>query len=236
MKKRILAISAILILLGACSLFLLRSYPAQPEALEILSQENVSSESQQIVFYPEGEPIGGLIFYPGGNVEEAAYAPLMDQLAQRGVLCVLLRMPLNLAVFKMNGADGVIEGFPQVENWYLAGHSLGGAMAASYAAKHADAYRGLILMAAYSTGDLSASDLSVLSIYGTEDGVMNRDRYEKYRSNLPHATQELQITGGCHAYFGAYGPQSGDGTPTITPAEQWSMTADAIVQMILSED
>jgi N-succinyl-L-ornithine transcarbamylase len=93
-------------------------------------------------------------------------------------------MPCNLAVLDVNAAFGIQERFPDVKHWYIGGHSLGGSMAASYLASHASDFEGLILLAAYSTADLSNTSLSILSIYGSEDGVMNRKKYEKYKTNL----------------------------------------------------
>ena len=185
------------------------------------------------VFVPE-EPAAGLIFYPGGKVEHTAYAPLLRACAERGVLCVLIRMPFNLAVFNINGANGIPEQFPDVDHWYLGGHSLGGAMAASYAADHADELDGLVLLAAYSTRDLTGSGLAVLSVYGSEDGVLDLAKYEQYRSNLPAGTSEVVIDGGCHAGFGRYGAQTGDGTPAISSDEQIDRTAEEITRIILA--
>ena len=173
----------------------------------------------------------GLIFYPGGKVQAESYAPLMRACASRGVTCVLLEMPLNLAVLDPNAADGVAAQFPQVSRWYVGGHSLGGAMAATYAAGHADELAGLVLLGSYSTADLSGSGLEVLSAYGTEDGVMNREHYARDRANLPADARELVIEGGCHAGFGDYGAQAGDGTPTISCEEQQAQTADAIAAL-----
>ena len=174
------------------------------------------------------------IFYPGGKVEHTAYAPLLRACAERGMLCVLIRMPCNLAVFNINGANGIPEQFPGVEHWYLGGHSLGGAMAASYAADHADELDGLVLLAAYSTRDLTGSGLAVLSVYGSEDGVLDLAKYEQYRSNLPAGTSEVVIDGGCHAGFGRYGAQTGDGTPAISGDEQIDRTAEEITRIILA--
>ena len=36
----------------------------------------------------------------------------------------------NLAVLDMNAADSIPERFSEVTDWYIGGHSLGGAMAA----------------------------------------------------------------------------------------------------------
>ena len=96
----------------------------------------------------------------------AVYAPLLHDLAEDGILCVLVKMPCNLAVLDMNAADSIPERFSEVTDWYIGGHSLGGAMAASYAAKHTDELDGLVLLAAYSTADLtdSGSNLATVNI------------------------------------------------------------------------
>lgn len=197
-----------------------------PPAMEILKSDN------RIDIVPK-EPIAGVIFYPGGKVQYEAYVPLLEACAENGILCVMPKMPGNLAVLNMNAADGIQEEYPQISNWYLAGHSLGGAMAANYIAAHTDAYSGLILLAAYSTKDLSQSDLHVLTIYGSEDGVLNMEKLKQTRSNLPEDANEFIIKGGCHSYFGSYGDQDGDGIPTITRESQISQTADAIESFVL---
>ena len=153
----------------------------------------------------------------------------MAELAREGVLCVLVEMPFNLAVFDINAADGIQEQYPEIEDWYIGGHSLGGSMAASYLADHVDEYEGLILLGSYSTADLSDTDLDVLSIYGSEDKVLNREKYDENKSNLPDNFCEVVIGGGCHAYFGMYGAQDGDGTPTISNHEQIGLTVEHII-------
>lgn len=132
----------------------------------------------------------------------------------------------------MNAADRIVEKFPQIDSWYISGHSLGGAMAASYAAKHSDSLDGLVLLAAYSTADLKDSGLRVYTTYGSEDGVLNREKLEANRGNLPQDTIETVINGGCHAGFGSYGSQKGDGEPTISAEEQQQQTSDAVAAWI----
>lgn len=100
-------------------------------------------------------------------------------------------MPCNLAVLDMNAANGIQEEFPDIHNWYIGGHSLGGAMAASYVAKHTSEYKGLVLLGAYSTKDISSSGLKVLSVYGSEDKVLNKDKYESNKTNLPQDYKEF---------------------------------------------
>ena len=108
-------------------------------------------------------------------------------------------------------------------------------MAASYLEKNAEDYEGLILLGSYSTADLSATDLDVLSVYGSEDKVMNHEKYDENKSNLPDGFTETIIDGGCHAYFGMYGAQDGDGIATITNEEQIYRTADEIAELIFNK-
>ena len=185
----------------------------------------------KIAFIPE-EPKAGLIFYPGGKVEYTAYAPLMEKLAQEGILCVLLKMPLNLAVLDRNAAEGVANEYPAVSRWAVGGHSLGGVMAASYAAGHPGSVDALVLLASYSTANLTDKGIDALSIYGTEDGVLSTAAYEKNRANLPSDLSETVIDGGCHSYFGNYGMQKGDGEPYMSRDEQQLMTAVAVAEFL----
>lgn len=231
----ILAVAVILT--AICTAYLGDYYRADDDALaELTPDQPVLREEREdgtVVVRPDGkEPISGLIFYPGGKVEHTAYIPLMEALASEGILCVLMEMPFRLAVLDMNAADGVREAFPRVERWYIGGHSLGGSMAASYVESHAEEFEGLILLGSYSTADLSGTNLAVLSVYGSEDGVMNREKYAENTSNLPEGFTELVIEGGNHAYFGMYGEQDGDGTATVSPAEQIRLTAEAVLSMV----
>lgn len=188
-------------------------------------------ENNTIVYVPE-EIKAGLIFYPGGKVEYTAYEPLMKELSANGILCVLIEMPFNLAVFDINAATGIQEMYPEVEQWFIGGHSLGGSMAAVHLKDYAKDYDGLILLGAYSTADVSETSLEVLSIYGSEDNVLNKEKYRENINNLPSDYIEIIIEGGCHAYFGMYGEQEGDGTATISHEEQIDITVDTIVDFI----
>ena len=232
LKRGMKYLAAACLLLAAVmgmTLCLGSGYGASPDALAAM--QGSMHNGHAYVFEPERIE-AGLIFYPGGLVDHAAYAPLMQALAERGILCLLTEMPLDLAVLDMNAADGLQALYPQVDRWLIGGHSLGGAMAASYAAKHADDYDGLVLLGAYSTADLSRTTLSVLSVYGSQDGVLNRKKYENCRDHYPERFEEIVIDGGNHAYFGDYGEQKGDGTAMISRKEQICITADAIASML----
>ena len=223
------------LLIGAAAFYLNDYYRADMQRIQTFLPEATvdiyQTDSGHFVLAPE-DASTGLIFYPGGKVEHSAYLPLMKSLASEGVLCVLVQMPFNLAVLDMDAAEGIPAQYPQIESWYIGGHSLGGSMAASYLSDHTEEYDGLILLGSYSTADLSQSGLSVLSVYGSNDLVMNRDKYQQFRTNLPADLCEMVIDGGCHAYFGMYGPQDGDGIPTITNEEQIHLTTQAFVSMV----
>lgn len=239
MKKRLkitlLVVAVLLLALGiGWGAYVSDYYHADETAMAAMAGSDTVTVLQvdnMMAFVPE-EPAAGFIFYPGGKVEYTAYAPLMLALAERGVLCVIPEMPCNLAVLDMDAAAGIPEQFPDIGSWYIGGHSLGGSMAASYAGKYADDFRGLVLLAAYSTADLTRSGLEVLSLYGTEDGVLNMEKYESYAVNLPDDTVETVIEGGNHACFGSYGPQAGDGEARIPAEEQLAVTVDAILGII----
>lgn len=232
-------IGIVLMFSAVCIIYLTDYYRADAAALEALASDDVVkiewSGDDVIAFLPE-EAEAGLIFYPGGKVEFTAYAPLLRSLAEEGILCVLVKMPFHLAVFDVDAAEGLQERFPDVIDWYIGGHSLGGAMSASYAAEHVNEYEGLILLAAYSAEDISRSGLKVLSVYGSEDGVLDREKYANNLINLPEDREEHIIEGGCHAQFGSYGKQDGDGEPGISSEEQREVTAAYIVELVTDRE
>ena len=186
-----------------------------------------------MVFRPvEYEPRMGLIFYPGGRVDARAYASLMRAVAAEGYLVVIVPMPLNLAVFGIERATDVMDGYPNIASWVIGGHSLGGAMAASYAYKYPERVDGLILYAGYpaDSNSLATSDLPILSVYGTEDYSI--DDLSASTTLLPPGTTYVVIAGGNHAQFGNYGLQSGDGEATISREAQQTQAVNATVNLL----
>lgn len=231
-KKLIMWLISIAIVICGCVIYVCDYYRADNDAILLLtadrSVEPFELSKGVLVFEPES-PSAGFIFYPGGKVEYTSYVPLMSALADEGILCILIKMPCNLAVLDMNAAKGMTEKYPDIDDWYIGGHSLGGSMAASYASKNTDEIDGVILLSSYSTAKISAP---VLSLYGSEDGVMNREKYEKYKQNIDDTLTEKVIDGGNHALFGSYGAQKGDGVPTISGEEQLDLTAEIIIEFI----
>lgn len=235
-QKIILIIIAVLAIgYAGIMIYVNDDYPANELAQKALQPDEQVMveymEDETVLFIPT-EPFAALIFYPGGKVDYEAYAPLMRAYAQEGILCILPEMPLQLAVLDSNAAERYRDLYPEIDTWYIGGHSLGGAMAASHVGEHVEEYDGLVLLASYSTADLSAADLNVISIYGTNDQVMNREKYEEYRSYLPEDFSEIVIEGGCHAYFGSYGVQKGDGEPSVTNMEQIEETVQITLDMM----
>lgn len=173
----------------------------------------------------------GIVFYPGGKVDEKAYAPMLIELANEGYEVYLVKMPAKLAIFGMNAADDIFEKASHIEEWTMMGHSLGGAMAASFSASHDEEVEALVLLAAYSTEDLKGLDLDVYSFYGTEDKVLNMEKYAEYRENLPEDVVEEVIEGGNHANYAHYGAQEGDGEALITREEQQECVLDVFLSV-----
>lgn len=240
MRKKIIIISSVLfalLLIVAVAFFIYVGiyYAADMEAIATFKYDGFVTreiDDGTVAYVPNGEYDTGIIFYPGGKVEHLAYIPLMQALASKGVLCILVDMPFNLAVFDINRADGVYEGFVSVDYWYMAGHSLGGSMACEYISDKEDIFEGIILLASYSATDLSKTNFKVLSIYGSADGVLNKESYFGNKINLPSNTKEYVIPGGNHAFFGTYGEQDGDGEATKTNKEQIEITVEQIIDFI----
>jgi hypothetical protein len=184
------------------------------------------------------EPVGdvGVIIYPGARVDPEAYALPARAIAQLGVPTVVVPMPSDLAVLAPNRASEVLDTSDAAARWIIAGHSLGGAMAASFVESPSDEVVGLSLWAAYpgENVDLSSSTLAVQSITASEDMVLNWERWEAHQALLPIDTQYAVIEGGNHAGFAGYGPQDDDGVRTIALEQQQAELADLVVDMALS--
>ncbi|MCE0510434.1 alpha/beta hydrolase [Microbacterium aurugineum] len=214
-----LAIVVVLVVGGVVAWSQIGVMAAEPEPLATV-QENpqitVTDADQGIVLEPvDGESDVGLVFIPGAKVDPWAYAAILQGLAEDGVTVVITRPWLNLAFFDPRGLDAFTSAAPEVGAWAVGGHSLGGVRACQLA-PDADA---LVLFGSYCANDLSQSGLPVLSISGSEDGLSTADKIADARDELPADAEMVEIDGASHASFGDYGPQDGDGTPTISSEE-----------------
>lgn len=231
-------------LIGVTGFVIWASTPAQPMAQALASlagNDKVAViQGKWIIFEPLAEPKStGFIFYPGGRVDARAYAPQALAIAEKGYPVVIAPMPLNLAVFGINRADEVVAAFPEIEQWVIGGHSLGGAMAANYIRNHPGAMDGLVLWASFPAENDSLANqtaLTAYSIYGTLDGLATPEKVRAAEPLLPPSTRFIPLEGGNHAQFGWYGDQSGDNPATISRAEQQKLTVDATVEALAVVD
>ena len=227
--KKTAAVFLTILILFIAAFFIYTSiyYKAEDVAVNALNQDiksgRAKEESQYILLPSKTQTDTALIFYPGGKVEAAAYYPLLSKISDQGITCILVKMPFHLAVFNPAAADKIMKEIPDIKNWYIGGHSLGGAMASSYMASHPDSLNGLILLGAYPYGDIDTQKALVL--YGTMDGVLSREK-------IKGAADVIPIEGGNHAGFGNYGSQKGDGIALISEEDQQEISTDAILKFI----
>lgn len=200
-------------------------YRAEDVALEVLAQDSgITVQDNLTILSPTSPADTAIIFYPGAKVEAEAYLPLLDQIRQTGVICILVHMPFHMAIFDADAAEKVMEQFPDIQHWYMAGHSMGGAMASKFASDHPDEVEGLILMGAYLYGDYPEE--KTLTIYGSLN--------QSVEDHIDYTQNIVEIQGGNHAQFGNYGAQKGDLPAEISAQEQQAQTVAAI-EAFLSE-
>lgn len=243
-RRRILTIVFAIILMvaalgiGGFVVWALTPLGPAPDALAALESDAVitvtDAEYGWVFEAPDADPVTGIVFYPGGRVDARSYAPLARELALAGHLVIIVPMRLNLAVLSPDRADAAMDAHPEIMAWAMSGHSLGGTMAAQYAASDPARVRALALLASYPAGstDLADSELSVASIYGTLDGVLSEEAFKAAAPQLPADTEYVPIEGGNHAQFGSYGDQPGDNEASIDAIDQLDATVEAIGLMM----
>lgn len=197
----------------------------------------------------------GLVFYPGGFVDPHAYIGPLSKFVNsgKGHKVIIVKMPGNLAFFDPQRGAWIYEEFPDVTQWVISGHSLGGVMACSVVKKNPGFFMGLVLMASYpgSSNDLSDWTSSVLSMRGEFDGIVDSLTIASNASSLPEPcwiksldsiptgsspiTVYYIIPGGNHSQFGNYGDQEGDGIATITREDQAELVATAILKFFIAK-
>ncbi|MCD5325287.1 MULTISPECIES: alpha/beta hydrolase [Pontibacillus] len=231
--QKLLALLGVLVIaVGIAGYVYLQPYEPTQVAIEAMKGTNeidVEQKGDWISFLPTEAEDTSILFYPGGLVEPESYAPLAHKLAENGYPTYILKMPLNLAVLAQDKADELIEEKGN-RSYVIGGHSLGGAMAARYAAEHEDLLEGIFLLGAYPDegGDLSGTDLSFLSITGENDGVMNREKYKEGKNYVPEDHTYIDLGGANHGQFGSYGFQEGDQKATISGEKQRDQTVELI--------
>lgn len=210
-------------------------YRAEPAPLAAVRADPaiaIVDDPAAIVLSPAGaeasgdEATGtGLVFIPGAKVDAWAYAATLSGLVRDADLTVVITRPwLNLAFFDARPLSAFTDLAPDVGTWIVGGHSLGGVRACTLATD-ADA---LALFASYCATDLSDSGLPVLSLSGSEDGLSTPEKIDDARDLLPADARVVEIPGAAHASFGAYGPQEGDGTPSVSLEDMTATIAGTV--------
>lgn len=227
MKKRlkIILISLLLLLVllgGGFLVYASDYYRADETANAILQSGQAQMRDDMIILRPEEMGGSALIFYPGAKVEYTAYLPILEKLRQNGIASVLMKMPFNMAIFSVNAADKAFDELSGIDHWFIGGHSMGGAMASSYASGHQEKVKGLVLLGAYIYGDVAPKD--ALTVYGTLNADL--EKHIDYTDNV------VIIQGGNHAQFGNYGEQKGDPKALISREEQQDIAVQAILSFI----
>lgn len=217
----------------------LRPFSAVAPALAAMDSDakvTVTESATQVIMTPTGKVSAtGVFFQPGAKVEARAYAAVLRPLAEAGHLVVIPKQPLGIAFLALGAFGSAQAAHPEVSDWIVGGHSLGGTVAAIEAEQHdqdpTGPARGLLLYASYPASDMRQSlSAQVLSIYGTRDGLATPADIEASRANLPASAEFTPIDGGIHSYFGDYGPQPGDGVPTISHDEARTEISAASVE------
>jgi hypothetical protein len=223
-KFKKLAIIFLFLLFLATAIFWLyaqvKTYPAETESLEaILEHEKVkiSEESNHFYLLPEtiDHSILPIIFYPGGLVAPEAYLYKMGRVA----ICLqttvyIVKSPFNAPIFSVNTAGKIIKKY-NLDRVWVGGHSLGGISACRFTSGNPEKVFGLFLFGSYCDRDISEFSGKVISIMGLKDQIINRENYQKAKSNLPLNVNHLEIIGLNHSDFGDYGQQSGDGASSL---------------------
>ena len=212
-----------------------------PDAMAALQSDErvVVEDGKYVVFSPAGaEPTTGLILYPGAACDVRGYAPVLRRVAERGYLVVGVPMPLNMAILAPDRADDVRAAFPEVRRWVIAGHSMGGAMAAHYAHGHPDDLAGVILWDAYPAEVNPLGDIRfpVWHIHRATAVGRAPEKLERMRHLFPVTSTWVPVPGGIHMQFGSFlgGGYKEEWTATITVQEQHDVVVTGTLNALLA--
>jgi hypothetical protein len=219
----------------------LRPFSAEEPALAAMVSDDrvqVRQSATRIVLEPIATSAPtAVLFQPGARVDARAYAAVLRPLAEAGHRVFIVKQPLGIAFLATGALDDIRAAQPDEPAWVVGGHSLGGTVAAIQAdAADEDPtapVTGLLLYASYPASDLSDSlRAQVLSISGSNDGLATPADIEASRADLPADAGFEVIEGAVHAFFGDYGPQPGDGQPTISHDEARTQITNASMQLV----
>jgi Alpha/beta hydrolase family len=201
-------------------------------ALESGGSVQIVSSASAITMTPTGTSTGvGVIFQPGARIDARAYARILRPIAEAGHHVVIAKQPLGVAFLATGFASDWAIDHPEIGSWVVAGHSLGGVVAADNAAD-TDAIDGLVLWASLPASDLSDRGFAALSVFGSNDGLTSTDEIEASIDDLPDTTTFVWVAGAVHSHFGDYGSQPGDGEPGVSREEAQRLIVEATLEFL----
>jgi pimeloyl-ACP methyl ester carboxylesterase len=224
-----------------------------PEQEEYSEYNNIIEETGDYILLSREKTnySKAFVFIPGGLVDPHVYLCWMNELVENlpDLTIISIKTPSNLAILKQGKTLDIIDDFPTIESWIIGGHSLGGVVAASNIKENPDLFDGLIFLASWTNdfADLREWTGSVLSIYGTEDGVADISELELNKEFLPPGeilennleflesqaqTIYYPIEGGNHSGFGCYGLQKGDNIVELSTEDQQKIMMDGIISFL----
>lgn len=221
-----------------------RPFVATPTATVALRSENSVRLADRLGWYElvpvredqageEIKPTAGLLFVPGARIDSRAYAHVLRPLAEAGYLVAVLKEPFGFSVLDADHGKKVLDVHPEISNWAVGGHSLGGTTAAALADDD-ERIKGLVLFASYPAEPMVRTDLTAVSISATADELTTQDDIESSKANLPPGTSYVVINGAVHSSFGDYGEQSGDGVATIDRSAAQTQITQATLALLTS--
>jgi pimeloyl-ACP methyl ester carboxylesterase len=211
------------------------------ELLRSTRDVSVAEDASTLAFQPASpRHASALVFICGSGVHAHAYAPLLRPIADQGYPVVIVKLPYRFAPLDshrtevVNRVRALMAGRGDVAGWVVAGHSLGGALAARVALTDVGRKAAFVLIGTTHPRDhdLSKIDMPVTKIYGTLDGVAPVAGVMANKRMLPVQTTWVEIPGGNHSQFGHYGHQLFDGAATISREEQQSITRDVLLEAL----
>jgi len=182
--------------------------PAAAALAAMESDERVTVEyDEYLALTPAGStPKTGIVFYAGAYCDIRGYTPVWKEIAAQGYLVVSPKLPFDFAIFAPNAADEVRAAHPEIEQWIIAGHSMGGAMAGVYADNNRDNLAGAIVFDSYPPGSNSLADAD-LPILLFERARADGSRSQKFIDNAnlyPESAELTLIPGAQHMYYGSF--------------------------------
>ena len=233
-KAIIIPLTSILLTTSFVLIYFAINYKAKDKAKSYLKSDevvNLNINQHWYHFDNKASDDTAIIFYSGAKVDPVAYSPLCNEIAHMGIDVYLIKMPLYFPLLNMNATSKVTQ-LGRYNNYYLMGHSLGGTTAALYLSNsHDTAINGIIFLASYPNKKIDDS-YKCLSLYGSNDLVLDKNEYNKNISNFPAQYKEVVIEGGNHSQFGSYGLQRKDGVASISEDAQINVTKNEVYNFI----